>query len=150
MATWSSFEASAPQLADAGRRLIYRREIGEALLATVRDHEPPRINPIYVAIQDGRLLAFVHRSPKQAALAIDRRFALHTYVTAAEADEFLVRGRARVVDSGAEREAAAAAWYFDVDDGAVLFEFLIETALLGERPGGAWPPRYSSWTAGGD
>ena len=149
MRSWSEFEASARELADAGRRLIYRRQIGEALLATVRDDEPPRINPIYVAIQDGRLLAFLHRSPKQAALADDGRYALHTYVTAAEPDEFLVRGRARVVEPAAERDAAAATWYFDVDDSAVLFEFLIETALLGERPGGAWPPRYSSWKAEG-
>ena len=39
MVSWSAFEASAPELAAAGRRLIYRREIGEALLATVRDDE---------------------------------------------------------------------------------------------------------------
>ena len=147
MVSWSTFAESAPELAEAGRRLIYRREIGEALLATVRDDEPPRINPIYVALLDGRLLAFLHPSPKQAALAADRRFALHTFVTAAEADEFLVRGRARVVDAAAERGAAASAWYFDVDDEAVLFEFLVETALIGERPGGAWPPRYTSWRA---
>ena len=129
--------------------MIYRREIGEALLATVRDDEPPRINPIYVAVLDGRLLAFLLPSPKQTALAADRRFALHTFVTAAEADEFAVRGRARVVDEAAERGAAAAAWYFEVDASAVLFEFLLETALLGERPDGAWPPRYSSWKANG-
>ncbi|HET9345017.1 MAG TPA: hypothetical protein VFO05_04875 [Candidatus Limnocylindrales bacterium] len=145
MVSWSAFATSAPELAEAGRQLIYRREIGEALLATVRNDEPPRINPIYVAIRDGRLLAFLHRSPKQAALADDGRYALHTFVTADEPDEFLVRGRVRVVGPGTERETAAAAWYFDVDDGAVLFEFLVETALLGERPGGAWPPRYSSW-----
>jgi len=147
MVSWSTFAASAPELAEAGRRLFYRHEIGEALLATVRDDEPPRINPINVAILGGRLLAFLLPSPKQAALAADRRFALHTFVTAAEADEFVVRGRARVVDDAAERGAAAAAWSFEVDDDALLFEFLVETALLGERPGGAWPPRYSSWKA---
>ena len=149
MASWSAFEAAAPSLAEAGRRLIYRREIGEALLATVRDDQPPRINPIYVAVLDGRLLAFLLPSPKRAALVADRRFALHTFVTADDADEFVVRGRARVVDDAAERGPAAAAWYFEVDDEAVLFEFLIETALLGERPDGAWPPHYTSWRADG-
>ena len=147
MVSWSTFAASAPELAEAGRRLIYRHETGEALLATVRDDEPPRINPIYVAILDGRLLAFLLPSPKQAALAADRRFAVHTFVTAEEPDEFVVRGRARVVDDAAERGAAAAAWYFDVDEDAVLFEFLVETALLGERAPEAWPTRYSSWKA---
>ncbi|HEX5013334.1 MAG TPA: hypothetical protein VFV72_04170 [Candidatus Limnocylindrales bacterium] len=149
MNTWSDLAAAAPEIAEAGRRLIYRREIGEALLATVRDDEPPRINPIYVAIADGRLLAFLHRSPKQAALASDGRYALHTYVLPEEPDEFLVRGRARVIDSQAEWATAAARWYFEVDADATLFEFSIETALLGERPGGAWPPRYSSWRAEG-
>ena len=147
MTNWSDFAAAAPAMAEAGRRLIYRREIGEALLASVRDGDPPRINPIYVAIAGGRLLAFLHRSPKQVALADDGRYALHTHVLPDEPDEFLLRGRARVIASRAERDAAAAAWYFDVDDDASLFEFEIEIALLGERPGGAWPPRYSSWRA---
>ena len=47
MATWDEFEAAAPEIAAAGRRLIHRRPIGEAFLATVRgDTTPPRIHAI--------------------------------------------------------------------------------------------------------
>ena len=148
MITWSDFADAAPELAAAGRRLIYRRDVGEAFLATVRDDEPPRINPIYVAILDGRLLAFLARSPKQAALVHDGRYALHTHQDPAAPSEFMVRGRVRVVDDPAEREPAATGWYFELDDSWTLFEFSIETAVLGERPDAdAWPPVYSTWTA---
>ena len=150
MVTWSAFTDAAPALADAGRRLIYRTETGEALLATVRDDEPPRIHPIYVAILDGRLYAFILRSPKRADLAGDGRYALHTHQDPAAPSEFMVRGRARVVDDAAERAAAASGWYFDVDETYTLFEFSIETALLGERADADdWPPRYTSWSASG-
>jgi hypothetical protein len=148
MVTWSAFADAAPALADAGRRLIYRTETGEALLASVRNDEPPRIHPIYVAILDGRLYAFILRSPKRADLAQDGRYALHTHQDPAAPSEFMVRGRAHVVDDAAERGAAASGWYFDVDETYTLFEFSIETALLGERADAdAWPPRYTSWSA---
>jgi hypothetical protein len=148
MVTWSAFADSAPALADAGRRLIYRTATGEALLASVRDDEPPRIHPIYVAILDGRLYAFILRSPKRADLAQDGRYALHTHQDPAAPSEFMVRGKARVVDDVADRRAAANGWYFDVDETYTLFEFSIETALLGERADAdEWPPRYTSWSA---
>lgn len=148
MVTWSTFESAAPELAEAGRRLIYRTATGEALLATVRDNEPPRIHPIYVAILEGRLIAFLLRSAKRADLEADGRYALHTHQDPAAPSEFMVRGRARLVDDPGERAAAAAAWYFEVDDSYTLFEFSIERAVLGERPNAdAWPPRYTSWRA---
>ena len=148
MVDWSTFADAAPELAAAGRRLIYRREVGEAFLATVRDDEPPRINPIYVAILDGRLLAFLGRSPKQADLANDGRYALHAHQDPAAPSEFTVRGRARVVVDPEVREPAAAAWYFEVDATWTLFELSIESAVLGERPDAdAWPPVYSTWRA---
>jgi Pyridoxamine 5'-phosphate oxidase len=148
MKAWSDFAAAAPEIAETGRRLIYRTSTGEALLATVRGDEPPRLHPIYVAIVDGRLLAFLGRSAKAADLATDGRFALHTHQDPAAPSEFMVRGRARVVDDAADRGAIAAGWYFDIDATWTLFEFLVEHAVLGERPDAdAWPPRYSSWRA---
>jgi hypothetical protein len=42
MATWADLERDAPALAAEGRRLLYARGDGEALLATVRGDEPPR------------------------------------------------------------------------------------------------------------
>jgi hypothetical protein len=53
-----------------------------------------------------------------------------------------------LVEEGDVRDRVASKWYFDVDDSYHLFEFGIDTALLGVRDGpDEWPPRYTSWTA---
>jgi nitroimidazol reductase NimA-like FMN-containing flavoprotein (pyridoxamine 5'-phosphate oxidase superfamily) len=146
MVAWNAFAAAAPALAEAGRRLIYRTETGEVLLASVRGDEPPRIHPIYVALHDGRLYAFLSRSAKATDLVTDGRYALHTHQDPAAPSEFMVRGRVRVVGDAAEREAIAAGWYFETDDTWILVEFSIESAVLGERASpDEWPPRYASW-----
>jgi hypothetical protein len=148
MATWAQFEAAAPEVAAEGRRLMHRGDAGEMLLATVRDDAPPRIHPINVAIVDGRLFAFILRSAKRTDLERDGRYALHSHQDPAAPSEFAVRGRASLVESGDVRSAAAAAWSFEVDESYSLFEFSIETALLGARDtADDWPPRYSSWSA---
>jgi hypothetical protein len=148
MATWSEFAAAAPDIASETRRLIYARGDGEALLATVRDDEPPRIHPVNVAIADGGLYVFViGRSPKRRDLEEDGRYALHTHQDPAAPSEFALRGRARLVTDPAERARVAAGWAFGVDDSYTLFELRIETALLGSRAtADDWPPVYTSWT----
>ena len=147
MATWADLERDAPELAAEGRRLLYARGDGEGLLASVRGDEPPRVHPINVGIVDGHLCAFLLRSPKRADLAHDGRFALHAHQDPAAPDEFLVRGRARLVADDRERATAAAGWPFTVDETYLLFELLIESALLGRRAADEWPPRYTSWPA---
>ena len=147
MAAWNEFAGATPELAEKGRRLFERSGIGEALLATVREDAPPRIHPIYVAIVDGRLVAFlIVGSAKVADLAADGRYALHAHQDPGAPHEFLVRGRAREVTDLALRATAARAWSFDVDDGYRLFEFDVDHAVFGERADpDAWPPRYTSW-----
>ncbi len=148
MATWAKFEVAAPELAAAGRRLIVRGDVGEMLLATVRGGEPPRIHPINVSIVEGRLYAFILPSAKRTDLERDGRYALHTHQDPASPSEFMVRGRASLVESDVGRSAAAAQWSFEVDDTYALFEFSIEAALLGVRDtADDWPPTYSRWTA---
>lgn len=151
MVTWAEFEAAAPDIADEGRRRIYARGDGEALLATVRGDGLPRIHPINVAIVDGHLYAFViGRSPKRADLQEDRRYALHTHQDPAAPSEVALRGHARLVDDGPERARVASGWSFEIDEAYTLFEFSIEVALLGARAtADDWPPRYSTWTAAG-
>ena len=148
MATWSEFETAAPDLASAGRRLIYRGDTGEVFLATVRGDDPPRIHPIWVAIVDGRLYAFVLRSAKRTDLERDGRFALHAHQDPAAPGEFSVRGRACPVPPGDAYDAVARSWYFEVDETYALFEFSIESAVLGLRDSpDDWPPRYTTWRA---
>lgn len=147
MASWAQFEAEAPEMASAGRRLLYRRSTAQAFLATVRDGAVPRIHPIYVTIMDGRLVAFMLPSPKAVDLAEDGRYALHAHQDPAAPHEFVVRGHARPIDDDATRRPMVDAWYFSVDDADHrLFEFGIDHAILGERAtADDWPPRYTSW-----
>jgi hypothetical protein len=148
MPSWAEFEAATPTLASAGLRLLYRTETGEALLATVRGEESPRIHPIWVKVVDGGLYAFVLKSAKRVDLERDGRYALHTHIDPASPSEFSVRGRATLIETAATIQSVGGQWYFEVDDGYELFEFSIESAILGVRSDAdEWPPRYSSWSA---
>jgi hypothetical protein len=151
MATWSVFAAASPEIAGLGRRLIERSGHGTGLLATVRGETPPRIHPVSVAIVEGRLLTFVIvGSAKLGDLVADGRFALHAHLDPDAPDEFLVRGRATEV-VGELRDAAAAVWSFEADDGYRLFELDIEHAIIGRRASADdWPPVYVSWRATGE
>ena len=149
MATWNEFAAAAPDLAVSGRQLLEGRGDGEGLLATVRGDSPPRINPINVAIVDGRLVAYlIVGSAKLGDLETDGRYALHAHQDPAVPHEFQVRGRARAVTDPALHAAAAAAWPFQVDDTYRLFEFDVAHAIIGRRDDAdGWPPVYTSWRA---
>jgi hypothetical protein len=145
MATWSEFMTAAPSLAEHARRLFYRTETGEALLATVRGDGLPRTHPINLAVMEDRLVAFITPSPKAVDLAQDGRYSLHNHQDPSAPDEIQLRGRARSIDDEATRARFAASWYFETTDEYRLFEFLIDRALLGERGPDDWPPRYTSW-----
>jgi hypothetical protein len=145
MVTWSELDAAAPDIAADGRRLLYARGDGEALLATVRGNEPPRIHPINVGVVDGRLYAFLLRSAKRVDLEQDGRYALHAHQDPAAPDEFSIRGRARLVDNAEVRAAVGGAWFFEIDETYHLFEFSIDSAVLGLRRADEWPPRYTRW-----
>jgi dipeptidyl aminopeptidase/acylaminoacyl peptidase len=147
MTTWAEFAAAAPTIAAEGGALFSRSQIDEGLLATVRGDGPPRIHPVYVKVVDGRLLLFViNGSAKATDLAADGRYALHAHQDPAVPHEFLVRGRATAVTDPDRRAAAAAAWWFDIDDGYTLYELSIDHAVFGRRPSADdWPPVYTSW-----
>jgi dipeptidyl aminopeptidase/acylaminoacyl peptidase len=147
MATWAEFEAAAPDIAAGGRRLLYARGDGEGLLATVRGDDRPRIHPINVGVVDGGLYAFLLKSAKRVDLELDGRYAIHAHQDPADPAEFSVRGRARLVDDADVREAVGGSWFFTVDETYELFEFSIDSAVLGLRGPDEWPPRYSRWAA---
>jgi hypothetical protein len=136
-------------MAARGRQLMYRNGDGEAMLVTVRGDSPPRAHPVNAGIVNGHLYTFVQAgSGKRQDLAADGRYALHTHHDPQAPHEFQVRGRARPVDDEAERAAIAANWFFNAKD-YPLFELLIDSALLGERPtADDWPPVYTSWRPG--
>jgi hypothetical protein len=148
LASWDEFAVASPRVAGAGAAHLDRAE-GAALLATVHGDAPPRIHPVTVAIRNGGLYVFLLDSAKRRDLVDDGRYALHAHQDMAAPDEFSVRGRARLVEPGPERERVAAGWFFEVDDTYWLFELQLQSAILGERAADEWPPRYTRWSLSG-
>ena len=107
--SWAELEAAAPDITSAGRRLLYVRGDGEAILATIRGDGLPRIHPVNVGLVDGRLYTFaIGSSPKRIDLEFDGRYAIHTHQDPAAPTEVALRGHARKVDPGPERDRVAA------------------------------------------
>ena len=154
MATWQAFEQAAPELATAGRALLYQFGPGLGFLATVRRDGGPRVHPICPLIVAGRLVAFIGDSPKRIDLLRDGRYALHSFPPRDTDDEFYLTGRATPVHDAARRAAVSAAvtaqgTTHGEDD--MLFEFDIAHVLraaYAPRGPGAWPPAYTRWHAG--
>jgi hypothetical protein len=157
MVTWSEFEASVPEMAAAGRALLYQFGPGLGFLATVRTDGGPRLHPICPFIADGALCAFIIASPKRADLLRDGRYALHTFPPAERDDEFYLTGVARLI-TDQERRARAYAVYTaqgtTTGEDDPCFEFLIAQAMhAAYKPrseGNAWPPTYTRWRAADD
>ena len=92
MACWKDFEDAAPEIAAAGKKLLYQFGLGLAFLATLRKDGAPRLHPICPMIYDGKLCALIGPSYKRADLIRDGRYALHTFPSPEKDDEFLLMG----------------------------------------------------------
>ena len=150
MATWNEFETDAPDIAEAGKKLLYQFGAGLAFLATLRKDGAPRLHPICPTVVDGHLYALICPTPKRGDLKRDGRYALHTFPPEDVDDEFLVMGRAMFIDDNAIAEKIRAdlvgrGMTSTNDEGP--FEFHIESVMHAKYPGGhgTWPPKYSIW-----
>jgi hypothetical protein len=149
---WIEFSKEAPEVAEAGRALLYQHGVPLGYLATIRRDGGPRVHPVCPVVAHGGLYVFVgNRSPKLHDLLRDGRFALHSFPSPEVDDEFFVAGRATRVDDAAVRDVVYAAYTatgaHTSDD--TLFELALERALhakYGPRP--SWPPAYTKWRAG--
>jgi hypothetical protein len=156
MLTWAEFARARPDLAEAGRRLLYQFGVGLAFLATVRPDGGPRLHPMCPLVTDDALLGFIQPSPKRQDLHRDGRYALHAFPPEDNEDAFYISGRAVLVDDRqrrqaatdqflAERELEAAPPGFDAQD---LFEFHLDRCLWTATSGhGDWNPRHTIWRA---
>jgi hypothetical protein len=94
LARWQGLVARRPDLADAGRALLYQFGVGLAFLATIRRDGGPRLHPVCPFIVDGGLYLCLVPSLKRVDLHRDRRFALHSYPCPGNEDEFYITGQA--------------------------------------------------------
>lgn len=153
MASWGDLESAAPEIAAAGRKLLYQFGVGLAYLATVRKDGAPRLHPCCPTIVNGRLYALIGPSPKRGDLKRDGRYALHTFPCRDRDDEFLVMGRATLVADPKLTEAVRSDLIsrgMKSSSDEIAFEFGIERVMHAKYPGGpgTWPPKYSIWKAG--
>ena len=154
MLRWDDFARQAPDIAEAGRLLLYQFGPGLAYLATVRSDGAPRIHPVCVNVVDGGLYTLVGPSPKRLDLLRDGRFALHSFSSPAVDDEFFLAGLAihhESPDLMARVRSAQLASGATSSETEALFEYRIDRALYSRyKPRGDpenWPPIYLKWSA---
>src|SRR5881398_1544495 len=123
---WGDFRRLRPDLAEAGRRLLYQFGVGG-----------PRIHPICPLLTDDGLYAFLAPSLKRDDLRRDPRYALHSFPSPQNEDAFYVTGIVRPVEDTqtvaalraqflAERKLDSAPLEAGRDE---LFEFVIDRCL---------------------
>ena len=154
--SWAEFQRLRPDLAEAGRRLLYQFGVGLGFLATIRADGGPRLHPMCPLVTEDALLGFLHPSPTRQDLHRDGRYTLHCFPPDDNEDAFVVSGRAMLItDPGrrqqataqflAERQLATAPGGFQAQD---LFEFFLQRCLWTQTSGhGDWDPRHTIWRA---
>jgi hypothetical protein len=155
---WGDFEAERPELAAAGRDLLYQYgAVGLAFLATTRADGGPRMHPMCPLLTSTQLCAFIVPSPKQRDLHRDGRYAMHSFPTEGNEDAFYIAGNAELLSDENTRarfsqqfanERAMAEPPDEIQTWA-LFEFDVGSCLLTRTTGhGDSAPRHTVWRAG--
>ena len=99
MATWSEFKQSDPDMAEAGRALLYQVGVGLAFLGTVRKDGVARLHPVCPLLtDDDEMYLFVIPSLKRDDLLRDGRYALHSFPAHDNEDAFGIFGRATLCE----------------------------------------------------
>lgn len=132
MATWSQFAKSHPAMAEAGLAQLFQYGVGLAFLATVRKDGGPRLHPVCPVISNSRLFLLVlPQSPKRWDLQRDGRYALQAFPQPRpDSDEFYISGTARLIDDPDLFSAVLADARHHASPDEILFELLIEGAML--------------------
>jgi hypothetical protein len=157
MVTWGQLRELAPELADAGRRMLYQYgEVGLAFLGTVTRAGDPRVHPVCPVVTYEGLYVLVVPSPKREDLLRGSSFALHTFPAEDNEDAFYVTGRARRiddVDTGRRIQSqflAERGWRMlpAGSSDQMPFELDIDRILLTRTEGHGDPaPRHRTWCA---
>jgi hypothetical protein len=154
--TWPQFAALRPDLAEAGRALLYQFDVGLGFLATTRADGGPRVHPMCPIMTEAGMYAFIVRGPKQRDLLRDGRYALHSFPCPDNEDAFSCMGSVREVANDGRRhelsdvfvhERAALAVPAPRDD-EIAFELLVDSCLLTRTTGHGDPnPVHQIWRA---
>lgn len=132
MITWKEFAEASPTLAEAGSNQLFQYGVGLAFLATVRSDGSPRLHPVCPVLSDSHLYVLVRpNSPKRWDLERDGRFALQAYPQdRPDSNEFYLSGIAHLVNDAEKKGAVLTDAQHHVSADEILFELLIERAML--------------------
>ncbi len=157
MLTWKQFETERPDLAEAGRGLLYQfGGVGLAFLGTVRKDGGPRMHPMCPVLANENLYGLIEPGPKRHDLVRDGRYALHCFPPADNEDACYLTGRVRVVDDTDEQQVVSTKFWTErgksepPEQASELFvvEFLVETCMITRTTGhGDWNPQHTIWKA---
>ncbi len=131
VASWAEFEASAPDFAAAGRRLLIGPDgVAIGFLACVSARGLPHLSPVCPIFCGDRLyLSVGAHTPKAADLREAGVYVLHAFLGARD-EEFQVAGRALRVEDRSERSAVHAAIRFAAfQESDPIFRLSIDRAL---------------------
>ncbi len=156
MVTWGELTEIRPDLAQAGRELLYQfGGVGLGFMATVRKDGGPRLHPVCPILVDAGLFCLLIPSLKRQDLHRDGRYALHAYPPANNEDAFLISGGARLRPEADLRRAVEATFLAEREwetlpgaETQELFELLIGTCLVTRTRGfGDFDPKHTFWKA---
>jgi hypothetical protein len=154
MLTWGEFSRARPDLAGAGRALMYQFGVGLAFLGTVRADGGPRVHPMCPLITEDGLFAFLVPSPKREDLRRDGRYAMHCFPADENEDAFYLTGGAWAAEDPGVVRSLRAQFLAERDMDAPPtdfadyepFEFGIERCLHSVTTGHGDPsPRHEVW-----
>lgn len=154
VATWHELRTARPDVAAAGRHLLYPHGMGLGLLATVRPDGGPRLHPMWPLLTEDELFAFIIPSPKQADLRRDGRYMLHSLPRDDNEDTFSIRGHAWLVEDPSTRSSLEEQFVREhealgvptPDTNDALFRFDIESCLLTRATGrGDFTASHEVW-----
>jgi hypothetical protein len=154
VASWAEFEKDRPDLATAGRALLYQFGVGLGFLATVRRDGGPRVHPMCPVIHEGGMYAFIVPGPKQDDLHRDGRYALHSFPCEDNEDAFYCTGQASAEEDADLRQTLAGIFVAERAGVGVpapahhLFRFSVDRCLLTRTTGhGDFVPQHTKWQA---
>ena len=154
VATWRNLVENRPDIAEAGRALLYQHGVGLAFLATVTTGGRPRVHPMCPLLNDGGLYAFIVPSPKQNDLRRVGLYSLHSFPCSENEDAFYLSGRAQRIGDPLLWRVMATQFVQERDHLPIeppgsedmLFQFEFDTVLLTRTIGHGDPaPTHLVW-----
>ena len=148
MVTWKKLAEADPALAEAGSNQLFQFGVGLAFLATIRRDGSPRLHPVCPVLSDSHLYILVlPNSPKRWDLQRDGHYSLQAFPQdRPDSDEFYLSGIAHLVNDSRKKSAVLADAKHHASVAEILFELLIERAMLTTWEGFGTPEYHSKHT----